>query len=175
MKKQDFLYKLKVLLSERPWLLRNSGNIAKLAANVEVLEQRGLFKLTSRLFQSPDQFLENLAEVNLAIDLIRHGFSSLDYEPLIGPKPPDFRAIKGSTEYFLEIKRIGPGELERKQARAVKDLKQQLTRVHQSLSVSLTLNPKFGGKDVPRLSKVISQASTNAIINVTYTRVLPSE
>lgn len=94
MNEQDFLNKLRALLSDRPWLLRNSNNIAKLAACMDILERHGLAGLNSRLLQSPNHFLETLAEVNVTMDLIGLGFSSFRYEPPVSPKPPDLQATK---------------------------------------------------------------------------------
>ncbi|MFQ5968739.1 MAG: hypothetical protein ACE5MI_14235 [Acidimicrobiia bacterium] len=143
--------------STHPDLL-SFADVGELEAQMRQLEVVGLGYLNERLAASGQQWLDTVAEHNCAAELVRLGFTTIQYESPESTSPIDFAASNGSIRYRLEVKRLAARELEHQQDRAIRGLNRLLRSVSAPVVISLTITPAFAPRDIHALFRHMRNA-----------------
>jgi len=137
--------------------------INALAANMEVLELRGLSKLNQRLLQGGRKVWDTFTEHNFASKMARHHAPEVPilYEPPDGlRRPPDFKIEIGGTIYWVQIKSLSNPERENRQARIVAGIRDAAKAIEIGKFFGVELAGDFAEGDVLALVEAVAQKAT---------------
>ena len=115
-----------------------------LVAQMEFLAEDGLDVLNERLLESPeDGLLDIVTEHNVGATLAGRAFRELSYEPKAMQRPVDLVGARGGYRYQLEVKRLAVPELDRRQGKALEEVRRQLQSVIDPVWLGLVMTERF--------------------------------
>jgi len=140
------------------------ADVDELAVQMELLAEHGLDDLNERLLESPEEgFLDIVVEHNVGAILAGRAFRGLSYEPKGMLKPVDLVGTRGGYRYQLEVKRLAAPEIDRRQGKALKEVRRQLQSVILPVWLNLEVTKRFETRHAAPLVKSIRKAVKNGL------------
>lgn len=145
-------------------------DVALLAESMALVEAAGLQELNRRLTQANRKIFDTIAELNLAVMLIRHlGASGIEYEPPdYGRRPVDFRITQQDAVIHLQMKRFGDLERNNRRDAVYERIKQESAGIDVHKFFGMALKEDFSENHVAGLIQMLEVAAPNAIEGHAY-------
>ena len=135
-----------------------------LVAQMEFLAEDGLDVLNERLLESPeDGLLDIVTEHNVGATLAGRAFRELSYEPKAMQRPVDLVGARGGYRYQLEVKRLAVPELDRRQGKALEEVRRQLQSVIDPVWLGLVMTERFEPRHAAPLVKGMRKALKSSL------------
>lgn len=138
--------------------------IKALAANMQLLQQRGLKKLNQRLMDSGRKIWDTFTEHNLTAKIARnHGPAvPILYEPEEEglTRPPDLKVTIGETTFWIQVKNLSNLERENRQKKMVSRIRDCAKETPIGKFFAVSLSEIFCESDIPALIKAISEKAS---------------
>ena len=148
----------------------DSGDVVSIAESMALVELAGLRRLNERLTHANRKVFDTIAEVNLAVMLIRHlGASGIEYEPPnYGRRPIDFRITQQDSVLNLQMKRFGDLERDNRRAAIYERIRQKSAEIDVPKIFGISLKEEFSEVHVESLVRMLEVVAPNAFEGQSY-------
>ena len=145
-------------------------DVALLAESMALVEAAGLQGLNQRLGQANRKIFDTIAEVNLAVMLIRNlCVSTIEYEPPdYGRRPVDFRVTQQDAVIHFQMKRFGDLERDNRRDAVYERIKQASALIDVPKFLGIALKEEFAETNIAGLVQLIEAVAPDAIEGCTY-------
>lgn len=139
-------------------------DVTSLAEAMALVAEGGLQALNDRLMQANRKIFDTIAELNVAVMLLRHTRgAAIEYEPSdYGPRPVDFRITSEETTLNLQMKRFGELERDNRRSAVYDRIKEGAAGIHVRKLFSVSLSEEFSEEDIPSLLRFLGDSATEA-------------
>jgi hypothetical protein len=142
-------------------------DIARLKANISLLEEKELSELNKRLLSQSKRFhfLSTLTEHNFTANLLNANSSiqnqQINYEPndTGGNRPPDLHINSSGINYWIQIKRFSQLKFRNMQSKIYDEIEDRVNSIEVPKFIDLQIASNFTNEDIEALITLIREKS----------------